>query len=482
MRKRFEQQFALGQMPIQDIVFTTRTRDRLSGLYRALQEIYLTPEYNEKIFSILEKEITDTKQKTGRPGMDLWILFILAQTRLCLDIDYDELLYRANYDHLLRQLMGIEIPFETGHIFKYQTIVDNVSLLSNEVLDEINEVILTLGNQVFKKKEENGGDCLKTDSFVVRSNVHFPTDYNLLWDSGRKCLDVIKHFLNNYPELKGWRKYKQWRKILKNGSRSVGMASKGGGKNKEVRQKTAVKEYLDGARKMSAKLHESKESFPQITVKDIGMSMQFDHFLQLMDKHIDLLERRILKGEKIPHEEKIFSIFEEYTEWITKGKLNPSVELGKKVLITTNQNNLIIDYLVMDHLSDSKSVIELCDRITKKIKTIKSWSFDKGFYSKKNKEYLAKVVENLIMPKKGKRNATETEEETAKSFKLWRNRHSAVESNINELEHCGLDRCPDRGYDNFQRYIAMGVTAYNLRRIGKQLLAQDAAIKLKQSA
>ena len=50
--------------------------------------------------------------------MDLWILFILAQTRLCLDIDYDELLYRANYDHLLRQLMGIEIPFETGHIFK----------------------------------------------------------------------------------------------------------------------------------------------------------------------------------------------------------------------------------------------------------------------------------------------------------------------------------------------------------------------------
>ncbi|NQT57482.1 MAG: ISNCY family transposase, partial [Bacteroidetes bacterium] len=87
MRKRFEQQFALGQMPIQDIVFTTRTRDRLSGLYRALQEIFITPEYNEKIFSILEKEITDKKKKTGRTGMDLWILFILAQTRLCLDID-----------------------------------------------------------------------------------------------------------------------------------------------------------------------------------------------------------------------------------------------------------------------------------------------------------------------------------------------------------------------------------------------------------
>ncbi|MCK5198075.1 MAG: ISNCY family transposase [Spirochaetales bacterium] len=482
MRKRFEQQFALGQILIKDIQFTTRTRDRLSCLYRALQEIFINTEYNEQIFSILEKEISNKKKKTGRAGMDLWILFTLAQTRLCLDIDYDELLYRANYDTLLRQLMGIEIPFEKGREFKYQTIVDNVSLISDEALKEINDIILTLGSNVFKKKRDIGGVCLKTDSFVVRSNVHFPTDYNLLWDSGRKCLDIIKYFLSNYPELKGWRKYKQWRRLLKNGSRSVGMASKGGGKNKEVRVKRAVKEYLDGARRMSVKLHESKESLPQITLKDIAMSIMLDNFLQLMDKHIDLLERRILKGEKIPHEEKIFSIFESYTEWITKGKLYPSVELGKKVLITTNQDNLIVDYLVMDHLSDSESVIVLCDRLTKKIKTIKSWSFDKGFYSKKNKEYLANVVENLIMPKRGKRNTTETEEETAKPFKVWRNKHSAVESNINELEHCGLDRCPDRGYENYQRYIALGVTAYNLRRIGKQLLIQDAAIKLKQSA
>jgi transposase, IS5 family len=482
MRKRFEQQLALGQIPIQDIVFTTRTRDRLSGLYRALQEIFITPEYNEQIFAILEAEITDKKKKTGRTGMDLWILFVLAQTRLCLDIDYDELLYRANYDLLLRQLMGIEIPFETGHIFKYQTIVDNVSLLSDEALQRINGVILTLGEHVFKKKAETGGVCLKTDSFVVRSNVHFPTDYNLLWDSGRKCLDIIKYFLTRYPELTGWRKYKHWRKTLKNGSRAVGMASKGGGKRKEIRQKKTVKDYLDSGRTMSAKLHESKELLQQITVRDIDMSNQLDHFLQLMDKHIDLLERRILKGEKIPHEEKIFSIFEEYTEWITKGKLYPSVELGKKVMITTNQDNLIVDYLVMDHLSDSEAVIDLCDRLSKKVPAIRSWSFDKGYYSKKNKDYLAQVVKNLTMPKRGKRNARETEEETAKAFKLWRNRHSAVESNINELEHCGLDRCPDRGYDNFQRYIALGVTAYNLRRIGKQLQIQDAELKLKRSA
>ena len=49
--------------------------------------------------------------------------------------------------------------------------------------------------------------------------------------------------------------------------------------------------------------------------------------------------------------------------------------------------------------------------------------------------------------------------------------HSAVESNINELECRGLDRCPDRGYPNFKRYIGLAVGAYNLRRIGQELIA-----------
>jgi len=78
-----------------------------------------------------------------------------------------------------------------------------------------------------------------------------------------------------------------------------------------------------------------------------------------------------------------------------------------------------------------------------------------------------------VMPKKGKRNKTETTEETTAAFKKLKNKHSAVESNINELEHCGLNRCPDKGYEAFKRYIAMGITAYNLKRIGRELLKQE---------
>jgi len=45
----------------------------------------------------------------------------------------------------------------------------------------------------------------------------------------------------------------------------------------------------------------------------------------------------VFQGEKIAHEEKVFSIFEENTRWITCGKLHPNVELGKKLAITTDQ-------------------------------------------------------------------------------------------------------------------------------------------------
>jgi hypothetical protein len=189
----------------------------------------------------------------------------------------------------------------------------------------------------------------------------------------------------------------------------------------------------------------------------------------MLEKHIDLVDRRLIQGEKIPHQEKVFSIFETYTEMIKKGKLHPNVELGKKVLVTTDQYHLLVDYQVMDGISDSETVGDLADRILDKY-AVESWSFDKGFYNKKNKESLKRKVREVIMPKKGKRNNAECVEESAPSFKKIRNRHSAVESNINELEHRGLNRCPDRGYGHFKRYVGLGICAYNLKKIGKELI------------
>jgi hypothetical protein len=471
MRKRFEQQLTLGRLPISETKITTKKRSgALPGLCAALKEIFTTPEWNERVFEILEAKITEGKKRTGRPGMDLWQIFVLSQVRLCRNISYEELYHTANNDHLIRRIMGIESGFGyERYEFEYQNIIDNVSLLDDQTVRELNQIIVEFGHEVFKKKEE-AALCLKTDSFVVESNVHFPTDYNLLWDSARKCLDMAGKFLEKYPQVPGWRKISNWYNQMKSMMRAVGKTSSSGGKGKEERVKQSARTYLSKARALLDKLEESKETFPMTNITDLFIMLELERFMGLLGKHIDLLDRRIIKGEEIPHEEKIFSIFEEYTEWITKGKLYPNVELGKKLAITTDQYNLIVDYRIMDHQSDPEIVKPLAESLFE-LYLIRSWSFDKGFWHKDNKSLLEEHVEKVIMPKKGKCNKLEQEEEGQRLFKRLRNIHSAVESNINELECRGLDRCPDRGYPNFKRYIGLAVAAYNLRRIGQELIA-----------
>ena len=325
---------------------------------------------------------------------------------------------------------------------------------------------------LYLKKKDEEALSAKTDSFVVESNVHFPTDYNLLWDSSRKLLDVVSWFTNKYNSVEGWRKASDWFSSLKNLSRAVGQASASGGKGKEDRLRKTTNKYLKKAKSLKVKIEKTKHDLPINETIDVAKIIELERFIELLDKHVNLVERRIIKGEKIPHEEKLFSIFEEYTEWITKGKSRPNVELGKKLSITTDQFGLIIDYYIMENESDSEIVLSTADRILSKHK-IKSWSFDKGYWHKDNKWLLATKIENVIMPKKGKCNIQEKEEEHRPGFKRLRNKHSAVESNINELEHSGLDRCPDRGYHGFKRYIGIGVVAYNLQRIGKKLLKDE---------
>ena len=217
-------------------------------------------------------------------------------------------------------------------------------------------------------------------------------------------------------------------------------------------------------------------NFPQNDKNDVLLVITLEYFMTLMEKHINLVDRRILQGEKIPHNEKLFSIFETYTEWIKKGKSRPSVELGEKLTITTDQFNLIIDYQLTNQ--DRDIVIELGDRLLKKY-NIASWSFDKGFYRKENKELLQLEVPKVIMPKLGKRNKEEEFEEKSYSFKRLKNKHSAIESNINELENRGLDRCPDRGIHHYKKYISLGVCAYNLKKIGREILKQEREARTK---
>ena len=106
MRPRFEAQLSLGCTPVEEVKIPTKTRSHMAALMAALQYIYITPKWNEQVFALLSEKITNGKKATGRKGMSLWEIFVLGQVRLCMNTSYDELHYKANYDELLRGVLG----------------------------------------------------------------------------------------------------------------------------------------------------------------------------------------------------------------------------------------------------------------------------------------------------------------------------------------------------------------------------------------
>ena len=465
MRQRFEAQLSLGCTPIEEVKIPTKTRSHMADLMAALQYIYITPEWNEKIFAILDERINKNKKSTGRKGMSLWEMFVLGQVRLCMNISYDELHHISNDSTMTRGIMGVlPTDFSLGKAYEYQNIYDNVKLMDDELLIEINDVIVQAGHRVFKKKEM-AALRLKTDSFVVETDTHFPTDYNLLWDSARKCIELAGRI-----DIPGWRKSRSWQKELKGLMREVGKTSTSGGPNKEERVKKATSAYLKKAKALQRKVEEAFDHHTQ-DLRQAATMEELRYFYDMLVKHIDLVDRRLLKGEKIPHQEKIFSVFQSYTEMIKKGKLHPSVEIGKKLAITTDQYHLIVDWQIAENQADNQLTLPIAKRLNKKYQ-IQSLSVDRGFSDQQDKALLQEMIEEVIMPKKGKRNKEEKGLEEAPAFKNLKNKHNAIESNINELEKRGLDRCPDRTRKNFERYTGLAVTAYNLHKIGRQLLTE----------
>jgi hypothetical protein len=482
MRQRYSPQPDFQVIPIEKIRLPARSRDELPPILAGLQWIWTHPILKAEIFALLEAKILAGKKATGRNGMDLWQILVLGVVRLGLDADWDRLEHVANYDTLVRQMLGVPAtPWgAAAQVFAHQTLRDNVALLDDELLKEINARVAAAGSEVFAKKAGAPAAALeiKVDTYVLEADVHFPTDLNLLWDAARKCVDLIEKFRGGRfgYDLPGWRKAKDWRRRLKSLERLTSKTVYGGGAQKEKRVKAAVRDYLGAGRELSAKVSASLLTLCDQAV-DQADWQALAYFHGMLDKHLDLVERRLLKEGKIPVAEKIFSIFEPHTEWIQKGKQRPNVELGHRLLIATDQHQLIQDYDVPVGGADVDQSLPVADRLLGRYGegVIASLSFDKGFTRAEDRELLSLYVPEVVMPKRGKKNAAETRRESEKKFVALRKQHSAVESEINSLEHHGLNRCLDVGLDGYRRYVGMGVLSYNLHVIGRELLARRRA-------
>ena len=465
-------QMTFGGVDISKIKFDLRCRDEIPKMLLGFQEIYITKELRDKVFNILEDMIPVKVDKTtGRLGMELWTILVLGSLRLNCNWDYDKVHDSVNNHKNIRQMIGL--GENEKHIkFRIKTIKGNVSLFTVDILNRINEEVVKHAQISFEKK--NGTDIkAHCDSFVLKTNVHYPTDINLLNDAMRKMI-IICHRLCKTNEIEGWRQWRHLIRTIKNSLHHVQNVKRMGGKDKIKKEKEIKKahiKYLEDCSQIKTRIIESIEL---LKTKQSNKTLEIlmiplENFIKDADRQMEQITRRVLNGEKIPADQKIFSIFERHTEWIVKGKAGVTQELGVKVCVIRDQNGFILNHMVMENLQDVDVAFSFTSETLKIFPNLKSCSYDKGFYSPDNIQKLSEILDTVIMPKKGKLNKVESEKEKSAEFTSGRRRHSSVESSISALENHGLDICPDKGINGFKRYVALAILARNIQMMGHQI-------------
>ena len=480
-----DQQLKFGETLISDIKFDARSRDELPQLLKGLQSLYCNENVRSRLFDTLQELIPgNISSKIGRNGMDLWRIFVLGSVRLCGNMDYDRLHNIANYHIQLRQMMGHSVWDLEKH-YALQTLKDNLALFTPEFLDKINQIVVEHGHEVFNKKIDEilKGSC---DSFPLETNVHYPTDIGLLWDAIRKIITLTMQVCNDF-NISDWRQGERNLRKVKACFRRVQLAKRSTSKNEAVKAEkdqlviNAHTVYVNLAQGYIDKVRQTLKTLPSSDIVTHCKVQEIEKYFNDAELLIDQIKRRVMDGQTIPQNEKIFSIFERHTEWISKGKAGVPVELGLKVCIIKDQYGFILHHRVMENETDDKIAVSIVEETQKRFSDFKSCSFDKGFHSKPNQEGLGKILDYVILPRKGKLSEVDKKIEDAETFKEARRKHSAVESSINALENHGLDRCPDHGLHGFKRYTALAVVARNIQIIGAKLQQKELKKLQRQS-
>ena len=485
MRQVIDPQLMLDGVDIGAIYLDPKSRDDIPQLLRGLQHIYTQPELRERVFAILREVIPQrvagqgkADASTGRPGMEQWRILVLGVVRLALNADYDRIQDLANQHKTLRQMLGHGDWSDTTE-YKLQTLKDNLRLFTPEILDRINQEVVNAGHVLVKKKGLEEGLAARCDSFVVETHVHYPTDINLLWDAMRKTIEIAADLCQEHG-LTEWRQsaynLRQLKKLYRQAQKLKHSTSQEEAKReaKQAAMREAHRAYLEQAEAHLDRARSTRERLARLVLFP-GMLAELDAFMLHAQRQIDQVRRRVLEGQSIAHEEKVFSLFQPHTEWISKGKAGVPVELGLRTCVVEDQYGFILHHQVMQRLTDDEIAVSIIDETKQRFDALRSVSMDKGFHSPGNQAGLSELVEVVVMPKKGRLSAVDQARESDPEFVRLRQQHSAVESAINALEVHGLQRCRDHGIVGFERYVALAVLARNVQRLGATLRQQEAA-------
>ena len=303
-------------------------------------------------------------------------------------------------------------------------------------------------------------DSLRLDTTAYETNIHYPTDSSLLWDSFRVLARELKAIQQAHPELGIKHRYhvNKVKKLAHFISRNAGGKSKG----KQKKVKTAYRTLIERVRWI---VQVSKD-VRVIVALALLEAVELEHFEPLAERVIGQAERRIFHGEVVPRGEKLYSLFEEHTEMLIRGKAGKRVEFGHMVLIGQTKEKFISYYHAMGQREEDKDLLPGALDAHRALfgHGPSLLAADKGFYeSVKQLAELEDDIKTVSICKKGKRTAEQAAREHTEEFRYGQRFRAGVEGSISVLKRAfKLNCCLFKGFRNFAASVGCAVFCHNL--------------------
>lgn len=310
------------------------------------------------------------------------------------------------------------------------------------------------------------GEKQRMDTTVYETNIHYPTDSSLLWDSFRTLARLIRIVQKELPQLGLDHRFhdKKVKKLV------TFIARNASSKNKKTQRK--IKQtYATLIQRVAWILGVGRQV--EKCLAGAGYTVEaLSHYLPLVARIVDQADRRVLKGETLPPDEKLYSLFEEHTELIVRGKAGKPIEFGHKILVAQTGEKFIHHYAVVEKRIEDK---ELLMPAVNAHKTLFGHypdvlSTDKGFYeSMQQIEGLEELIPVVSIAKKGRRNQAEYERETSDAFIDGQRFRAGSEGSISVSKRAfKLGRCFFKGFKNYAASVGFAVLCHNLVLLARQ--------------
>ena len=300
-------------------------------------------------------------------------------------------------------------------------------------------------------------NVIRTDTTVVESNIHYPTDASLLWDTWRVASRLLTQareiFSESCPHRFHDRKIKRLYLYV-----TRYMPSKSESRQRKV--KAAFRTLIERTGWIVAIAGEfCVQAASRENSALVAIALELKAYLPSMKKIVTTARRAQIEGETVPASDRVFSLFEQHTELIKRGRREKPVEFGHKVLLCQTVEKFITDYEVYEkQLADcdlTESVIQRHEKLFGTKPEV--LAADKGFCPAEAKfKELAEQVDTLAIPRRMR-------DFVDKVLAYWQAFRAGIEGTISGLKReFRLIRCFFRGFRSFSAAVGLGVFCHNL--------------------